>query len=643
MDIFHDKHSRLQFCVPNTTVGEDYRNNGTPECGIIWWSSQFLNNESTFVDVGGFIGSYSVILANNCKQVHAFEPCNQNFDCLNISLCLNNAFNVTSHNVALGSKEDFGTLFHTETVSTLRTEVKDTSVSSELVQIKTLDSYNLKNVDFMKINVEGYELEVLKGASLTLLDNNFPPFLFKCNDTYKDEKTLLFNFIKGLGYNIHTVTGGTNIFLASDHFLRAKPEKKEESKKEEEVNGVYGIPSKFPLSELKEKYAKNEVEEFDWVCWHILSRHYRDKRKYQSSYKCAKQGLLLEVPEDKQYLFHEELGIVCYYLDKKEEGYLSCENVTLSFAPFSTRNYMLDNQKYYMNKLPLFGVTSIKYELPENYIPSSSSMIPYKDGYKFNLRAVNYSINMADGSYLIRDDNSVVRTRNFLFELNKEDIEEYKSVVELVDKSGIPLYPKNIVGVEDVRLFGNNEFFCTYLEVNDERIPQMCYCQYEDNGDITKVMPLKVKEKLECEKNWLPFFKDDELHFIYCFQPLKIYKLNRETGETTLVKEDKMSKLNIDSFRGSASPIAYRSGYLLLIHQVFHSSPRTYYHRFVWLDSEFTEMKYSDAFFFTKATIEYSLSICHGDEGLFVIFSERDNSSKIGILDYKVLDEMLFK
>jgi len=64
----------------------------------------------------------------------------------------------------------------------------------KMAEIKTLDSFGFKNVDFLKISVEGYELEVIKGASMTLIDNKFPPFVFDAwdNDWYKNDKNLLF-------------------------------------------------------------------------------------------------------------------------------------------------------------------------------------------------------------------------------------------------------------------------------------------------------------------------------------------------------------------------------------------------------------------------------------------------------------------
>ena len=45
--------------------------------------------------------------------------------------------------------------------------------------MKTLDSFNLTNINFIKIDVEGHEEFVLRGAVKTLANNNYPKILFE--------------------------------------------------------------------------------------------------------------------------------------------------------------------------------------------------------------------------------------------------------------------------------------------------------------------------------------------------------------------------------------------------------------------------------------------------------------------------------
>src|SRR5205807_10268434 len=133
---------------------------------------------------------------------------------------------------------------------------------------------------------------------------------------------------------------------------------------------------------------------------------------------------------------------------------------------------------------------------------------------------------------------------------------------------------------------------------------------------------------------------NDEVHFIYSFQPFKLYKLDRNTGNVTLIKETLVSDHHISDFRGSGAPIRYRDQWLCTVHQCYHNSPRKYFHRFVLIDDQCTTLKYSKIFYFESPSIEYTLSLAHSPEGLLIPYSLRDNISKIGVLSYETLDKL---
>ena len=348
------------------------------------------------------------------------------------------------------------------------------------------------------------------------------------------------------------------------------------------------------------------------------------------------QGLAIsDLPKDKEYLLYEEISIVAYYTNKKIEGFAACEEVILApNAPWSTRNLALSNEGFYMGMLPIKRKFPLVFDLPDKYTPSSASLIQHQDGYRLNLRGVNY-ITTDKGGYISRHGDGTIRTINFLLDLDSN----FKVVrsVEMKDKSEIPLYPQNVLGMEDIRLFGDNYFFCTDLEVNPFRTPQICWGTYQEDGSVTRLVPLMAGRELKCEKNWLPFVQDGEIYFIYTMGPFQLYKLDPVTGEVTEVKNLNLSSRFINDWRGSASPIPYKDGWLLTIHQVYHSEPRKYFHRFVWLDQKLTQIKYSLPFYFEKVDIEFNLSLCHSDQGLLMTYSVHDSSSMVGIVDYDML------
>lgn len=582
MDTFTDRNCNMQFCTkicdPRAEIA-DYH--------LIDWCKQYLSKEGTFVDIGADIGSFSIILSKLCKEVVAFEGDKSLFDCLSISTIINDRFNIKLHN--------------------------------ESFTDNTLDSYHLTHIDFLRINSE--DKHIIDGMLETLTANKFPKFIIKVI-----KNTDLLNYIKELGYKIYPVGGCTDIYLASDHKLP-------ESTKEDDNS------AKYDFTDLCQKYDNNKLQDVSWDTWHALATHYRKASKHQKSFDCACIALKI-APYNEHHKVNQEIAIVARHIDKKSEGYNACESIVNShYAPWAARNSALNNQSHYMKSLPFKKVIVVNYDLPHDYIGSSSSLVPNGDGYQLNLRGVNYSINSM-GGYIIRDPSYTVRSRNFLLTLD-HDLNIIKGI-EVTDKSGVKTYPVNIKGLEDIRLFGDNEFFCTYLEINESRTPQMCYCKYDpETGDVTSLIPLMVGDVLQCEKNWMPFIKDDDVHFIYTLHPLRLYKLDRETGKVSIVKDERLSDFNIDMFRGSASVIPYKEGWLTTIHEVYHSDPRKYFHRFVYFTKEFTKMKYSDVYYFESPSIEYNLSICHSEDGLIMTYSQNDNSSKIGIVDYSILDEWL--
>jgi len=122
----------------------------------------WFNFRGVFVDVGAYIGSYTLRAAKYCEKVYSFVPNPYSFRLLEMNVRDNNFSNVELYNLALGS--DFGE-------ARLKISLTTSSISDDgeyKVKVIPLDSLRLKRVDLMKVDVEGYEVNVLKGAESTL-------------------------------------------------------------------------------------------------------------------------------------------------------------------------------------------------------------------------------------------------------------------------------------------------------------------------------------------------------------------------------------------------------------------------------------------------------------------------------------------
>jgi FkbM family methyltransferase len=207
-------NDKIHHILPQTNI-QYYCENGLFESALIEWSSQFCKKEKVFLDIGAHSGTYSLSLAHNCREVYSFEPQKSTYYALCGGVALSNIQNITCLNFGLGSPEQVGK-------RTLKIVSSDGGGSSlhannqrvlreEQIEVKTLDSFEINEIGFIKMDVEDNELYVLQGAIETLKRSNYPPILFESNNK-NDE---LFCFINNLGYKIIEITGVSNMFLAS--------------------------------------------------------------------------------------------------------------------------------------------------------------------------------------------------------------------------------------------------------------------------------------------------------------------------------------------------------------------------------------------------------------------------------------------
>ncbi len=128
-----------------------------------------LRTFDTCLDIGANIGNHSLFFSNFFNQVISFEPNNSTFKVLEINGAL--ASNIHAINVGLGSKSAILDAF-VNPLNIGGAAISDSSEANIEFKIITLDTYLKENptssISFIKIDVEGHELETLKGASQTL-------------------------------------------------------------------------------------------------------------------------------------------------------------------------------------------------------------------------------------------------------------------------------------------------------------------------------------------------------------------------------------------------------------------------------------------------------------------------------------------
>jgi FkbM family methyltransferase len=129
-----------------------------------------LRETDTFADVGANVGSYTLLASGVCgARTFAFEPCATTFRRLGDNVRLNDLVGrVRLFNVAVGSRH--GTVTFSEGLDTTNHVVTERSQEAGLpVPIETLDAAMCRDVPcLVKVDVEGFETEVVMGAGATL-------------------------------------------------------------------------------------------------------------------------------------------------------------------------------------------------------------------------------------------------------------------------------------------------------------------------------------------------------------------------------------------------------------------------------------------------------------------------------------------
>lgn len=164
------------------------------------------------VDVGGHVGLWSWQMAQDFASVVAFEPVKEHRQCWERNMaaipyveCHPCALGAEAGTVRLkcrtpGSSGDTGVDPVAER-SSLRASV---DVEGEEAELRTLDSFGLENVRFMKLDCEGYEFHVLRGA-LATIERCRPVMVIEqklqtgMEERYGLEPKQVFDLLAGLG------------------------------------------------------------------------------------------------------------------------------------------------------------------------------------------------------------------------------------------------------------------------------------------------------------------------------------------------------------------------------------------------------------------------------------------------------------
>jgi FkbM family methyltransferase len=174
--------------------------------------------EHVVFDVGANIGAHTVWFAKRAKFCFAFEPQRLIFQMLCANVALNGLRNVQAFNAAVSDEAGVTRvpLLNPEMQNNFGALPAFGHDEGEPTMVMTLDEIDPPRVDFIKIDVEGHELQVLKGAQKII--KKFRPVLYVENDR-KEKSEALIAFIREMNYS---VDDHTPFLYSPDNFVGNK-------------------------------------------------------------------------------------------------------------------------------------------------------------------------------------------------------------------------------------------------------------------------------------------------------------------------------------------------------------------------------------------------------------------------------------
>lgn len=201
------KFKKLYQCLKNPRFIKSYINGVSPLFELLPLIDE-IRNVKTLIDIGSNKGQFSILLRDffpNIK-IYSFDPIKEEID---IQKKIHLKKNIKFYNFALGNKDKKVFLNITSRIDsssilipTIKNDIRYKTIEKRLIQLKKLDDLirgnKIKKSIVMKLDVQGYELEVLYGAKNFLKYVDYLILEISFQKIYKSQSSIkkLLNFLK---------------------------------------------------------------------------------------------------------------------------------------------------------------------------------------------------------------------------------------------------------------------------------------------------------------------------------------------------------------------------------------------------------------------------------------------------------------
>ncbi|WP_211470665.1 FkbM family methyltransferase [Collimonas humicola] len=207
------RHGAMLVNTNDEYVGKSLLAYGEWSEAEIFLFNQIVRPGDVVLEAGANIGSHTVALARAAGEsgkVHAFEPQRHAFQLLCANVALNSLSNVYTHYMGLGSENREALFPVVDPAAPNNFGASSFHVAHhqmERVIVRSIDSFEFPRVDFLKADVEGFELEVLQGARETVLRHRPVCHVEYVNPYTEDIVSGLMAYFRDLDYSLwHVIT-----------------------------------------------------------------------------------------------------------------------------------------------------------------------------------------------------------------------------------------------------------------------------------------------------------------------------------------------------------------------------------------------------------------------------------------------------
>lgn len=203
--------------ILGSSIGRAYHK-GYYEPNVTKLFLKYLKQDTVFIDIGAHVGYYSLLSAASAPlgHVYSFEPFYGNYIYCNRIKELNTVSNWTIEQKAVGDRN--GILYFNEGPTSTTGKVSYTE--GNRVEAISIDNYlkekSIKKIDLIKIDVEGFGGNVLRGAINTI--KIYKPIIIMEFHSNSDEKEVFGELVSD-DYNIYNLDKDAPIKLDEDNTL----------------------------------------------------------------------------------------------------------------------------------------------------------------------------------------------------------------------------------------------------------------------------------------------------------------------------------------------------------------------------------------------------------------------------------------